>query len=94
MIYFFGGKDASEKAKKLVDSLLEKKPETSIFYFDDENYKEGEWIQSKAAQGLFSEQHIVYSRNLSLVNDAVTNIKKDIKDLVLSKNIFKFYIIF
>lgn len=85
MIYFFYGdsKKAGEKAKNLVDSLLKKKPDASIFVLNDENCKEEVLQELTQSSALFENKYIVRMKNV--LNDITLGSLKEMKN---SENIF------
>lgn len=89
MLYFFYGdsQKANEKAKGLVNKMLEKKPDAELFVIDEESLSEGllqEMIQSSA---LFQNKYIVRIKSIqeSGARNQILNFLKEIKE---SENIF------
>jgi DNA polymerase III delta subunit len=63
MIYFFYGSDtdtARAKAHALMDGLLAKKPDASLFKFDADNFNTAEFDALSGSMGLFESNNIIF----------------------------------
>lgn len=86
MIYFFYGdsKKAGDKAKTLVDSLLKKKPDASLFVVDEENCNKETFQEMTQSSALFENRYVVRLKQV-LEKETVLNFLKEMKN---SENIF------
>lgn len=90
MIYFFFGDDseAREKARQLLHSLAEKKPDAPRFVFDALTWSEAAFDELLSAQGLFTPKSLVYCNKVSENALAREFISRGIQALRESPNIF------
>ncbi|MCB9806067.1 hypothetical protein H6775_02815 [Candidatus Nomurabacteria bacterium] len=91
MLYFTHGTDTQksiEKTQTLIDSLLAKKPNASLFKLTTENWDLASFQEFLAGQALFENKYIVYISRI-LEDSEISNIVLDsVKDLQESENIF------
>jgi len=93
MIYLLYGENedkAREKAHKLLNSLLSKKPDANLFQIDSDNFDEASFEEYVKGQSLFEKRYIVYCNKISENSEALSFIKERIKDIAASDNIFIF----
>lgn len=89
MLYFFYGdsKKASDKANEIIDKMLDKKPDASVFVIDDENCSEGILQEMTRSRMLFQNRYIVRVKRIenSEKREVIFKFLKEIKE---SENIF------
>jgi DNA polymerase III delta subunit len=89
MLYFFYGESqkSNEKAKGLVDKMLEKKPDAEFFVIDEENLSQGLLQEMTQSSALFQNKYIVRIKRIE--DKAKKEILMDfLKELKESENIF------
>lgn len=93
MIYFFYGRDrekAKAKSGELVRSFLKRKPNTSIFKINSENFNPNHFDEFIGGQGLFTRNHVVFFDRVFENEDQGKLIISKIKEVAESPNIFIF----
>jgi hypothetical protein len=93
MLYFFHGTDAkkaSDKANALIQKMLDKKPNASLFNIDDENCKEGTLQEMTQSSALFQNKYIVRIKRTEN-REQRTVIISFLKEIKESENIFIWY---
>ncbi len=91
MLYFFHGIDsqkAGEKANSLIQKMLDKKPDASLFVINSDNCNESSFQEMTQSSALFENKYIVYVKRLldeKNTSEVVLNFLKEIKE---SENIF------
>lgn len=95
MLYLFHGTDeitTGKKAHSLMDSLLKRKPDASLFELTDETFAtnegKGKLEELIGGQGLFSNKYIVFLNKLLKNVDAKEAVMEKIKEIAKSENIF------
>lgn len=91
MLYFTYGTDTTksvEKTKKLIESLLAKKPDASFFKITTENWNTANLQELIAGQALFENKYIVYISRV-LEDSGISQIVLDsVKEMQESDNVF------
>lgn len=87
MIYIFYGDKTLSKFTNLIDKLLIKKPDASVFKINSESFKEDQLEELIGGQGLFEKKYVV-SLNGVLKEESILSSLKEIKE---SENIFVFW---
>ncbi len=90
MLFVIHGTDnvkVADKTAKLVASLLSKKPDAQVFYFDDGELEEAELDALTGAQGLFVEKHIVVLKQPFINEQAKEVVLKRLPLFKASQNI-------
>ncbi len=93
MFYLFCGSDRDKvkfKADKLLQSLLLKKPDVSLFRLDDENWQQDVFEELIAGQTLFEKKYIVFGYGVLKNKEAEDFIVQSVEDISASANIFIF----
>ncbi|HAO64467.1 TPA: hypothetical protein DCQ44_00610 [Candidatus Taylorbacteria bacterium] len=91
MIYLFYGQDidlARRKANGVVDSLLKKRPDASLFRLDSDTWQEAAFDEYIGGQGLFSQKYIVVLDRLFEKKELKEYVVDHLKELKASDNIF------
>ena len=91
MIYFYHGTDmdkSREKAHALADSLLQKKPDASLFKMNSENFDIPKLQEYMGSQGLFSSKYIVFLDRLCENKEIKDDFLDKLKEIKESENIF------
>jgi len=91
MLYVIYGSDAIKVHKKssdLIQTLLKKKPDASLFKLTTENWSLAELQELIGGQGLFSNKYIVHLSRLLEDESIGDELLKYIKDIHESENIF------
>ncbi len=87
MIYVFHGNKTLSKFTKLIESLLKKKPDASVFKINSESFSEDQLKELIQGQGLFEKKYIV-SLNGVLQEEEILS---KLKEIAASENIFVFW---
>ncbi len=93
MIYLLYGSDAKgarNKARQLINSLKEKKPNASFFRLHSENWQKTLFQEYIVSQGLFENKFIVFLDNLLAREDSKEDILSNLEKVSNSDNIFIF----
>jgi len=91
MLYLFYGSDiknAREKVRDLVASLLKRKPDASRFRLDKETFTEDAFKEYLGSQGLFSLRCIVVLDRVFESEEGRESVVESVKDMSSSNNIF------
>jgi len=91
MIYFYYGTDiekARQKSLELIQSLLKRKPDASLFKIDSEHFDVNIIKEYIEGQGLFSEKYIVFFDKICEKKETKEIFLDLIKEISESKNIF------
>jgi len=91
MLYFFYGidsKKASDKANTLINKMLEKKPDVSLFVIDDENFSRDLFQEMTQSIALFQNKYIIHVKRILDTKDFEDTILKLLKEIKESENIF------
>lgn len=91
MLYVIHGTDAVKvhgKSAQLVQSLLAKKPDASLFKLNTENWSVSEIQELVGGQGLFSDKYIVQLSRLLESDEISEELMIYLKDIHQSENIF------
>jgi len=94
MFYLFHGSDLEKvktKADQLVASLLDKKPNVSLFKFNRENWQQNIFEESISGQTLFDKKYLVVGAGVLGNKEALEFLIANIDGVVASPNIFIFY---
>jgi hypothetical protein len=91
MLYFFHGENSKEgraKAGEMMNGLLKKKPDASVFRLTVENWNPASFEEYLGGQGLFNNKFIVFLDNL--LEDAVIKetVLENLVKIKQSQNIF------
>jgi DNA polymerase III delta subunit len=84
MIYFLYGSDSAKaraKAHDLINGLLAKKPDASLFKFDSESFEPSEFDALSGGIGLFEKNHILFLDRVLENADAEEFVLSKLKDL-------------
>ena len=87
MIYVFHGSKTLDKFNKLIESLLKKKPDASIFKINSESYSPDSLQELIQGQGLFEKKYVVSLNGLLQEEEILSNLK----EIAESENIFVFW---
>jgi len=93
MLYFIYGENemkGREKLHQLLDSLLAKKPDASVFNIDSESFNEAQIDELVEGQGLFEQKYIVFLNKVFQNKEAKEIILGKLKEIAKSQNIFLF----
>lgn len=93
MFYLFCGSDRDRvrlKADKLLQSLLLKKPDVSLFRLDDENWRQDVFEELITGQTLFEKKYIVFGVGVLKNKEAEDFIIRSVEEISASDNIFIF----
>lgn len=93
MLYSFYGTDLIKSRKKyqaLLDALLVKNPQAELFLVNKENFDRGRFEELIVGQTLFYSKYLVGCDNLLDDIEILTAVKKHIKDIAASANVFVF----
>ena len=93
MIYIIYGSDqkkASAAFSKLIDRLVERKPDASLVRVQNETFSNEELDELVGGQGLFEQKCIVAARGLLSNKDLRDVLVKRMKEIAASENIFIF----
>lgn len=90
MIYFLHGQPNKifEKAGQIINSMLAKKPDASVFKINSENFNEDELKELIGGQALFNQKYIVTLSRLLEVPEAEDFLMNNLKELAESENVF------
>ena len=91
MIYLFYGQDteqARRKADGVVASLLQKRPDASLFRLDSDSWQEAAFDEYVGGQGLFAQKYIVVLDQLFENKEIKEYVIERLKALKASDNIF------
>lgn len=91
MIYLFYGQDidqARRKVNTVVDSLLKKRPDASLFRLDSDTWQEAAFDEYVGGQGLFVQKYIVVLDRLFEKKEIKEYVVDRLKVLKESNNIF------
>lgn len=91
MIYLFYGQDteqARHKANGVVESLLKKRPDASLFRLDSDTWQEAAFDEYVGSQGLFAQKYIVVLDRLFEKKEIKEYVVERLKILKASENIF------
>ena len=91
MIYLFYGQDidqARRKANGVVESLLKKRPDASLFRLDSDTWQDSAFDEYVGGQGLFSQKYIVVLDRLFEKKELKEYVVERLKILKASDNIF------
>ena len=91
MIYLFYGQNieqARHKANGVVESLLKKRPDASLFRLDSDNWQENAFDEYVGGQGLFVQKYIVVLDCLFEKKEIKEYVVERLKVLKASENIF------
>lgn len=77
-----------EKAHALADSLLQKKPDASLFKMNSENFDIPKLQEYMGSQGLFSSKYIVFLDRLCENKEIKDDFLDKLKEIKESENIF------
>ena len=91
MIYLFYGPDtekARQKANSVVESLLKKRPDASLFRLDSDSWQEAAFDEYVGGQGLFVNKYIVFLDQLFEKKEIKEYVVDRLKELKSSENIF------
>lgn len=91
MIYLFYGNDierARHKANGVVESLLKKRPDASLFRLDSDTWQEAAFDEYVGGQGLFVQKYIVVLDRLFEKKEIKEYVIERLKILKTSENIF------
>lgn len=91
MLYFLHGSDATQSRKKLhdlVDSLLKKKPDASVFRMEAEGWDAARFEELLGGQGLFEHKYIVVLDKVFEHATAKDDVLGALKALKESDNVF------
>lgn len=84
MLYVIYGKDSQKSRKKLselVDSLLKKRPDASLFRLTQDNWSKGAFEELIQSQGLFLPKYIIVLDQLLGRSDAAEVVMGQVKEL-------------
>lgn len=87
MIYVFHGSKTLDKFNKLIENLLKKKPDASIFKINSESYSPDSLQELIQGQGLFEKKYVVSLNGLLQEEEILSNLK----EIAESENIFVFW---
>lgn len=87
MIYVFYGEKTLDKFNNLIESLLKKKPDASIFKINSESFSPDSLVELTQGQGLFEKKYIVSLNGVLQEEEILSNLK----DISESENIFVFW---
>ena len=91
MIYLFYGQNteqARHKANSVVESLLKKRPDASLFRLDSDTWQEAAFDEYVGGQGLFVQKYIVVLDRLFEKKEIKEYVVERLKILKESENIF------
>jgi DNA polymerase III delta subunit len=91
MIYFLYGEEsdkAREKAHELMDALLKKRPDASLFHLDAESWTAEEMERLIGGSGLFQSNYIVFLNGVLENSEAEDLVLSRLKELEESPNVF------
>ena len=91
MIYLLYGTKPDEsriKANALVDSLLKKRPDASLFRLDSDSWQEVAFDEYVGGQGLFVQKYIVFLDRLFEKKEIKEYVVERLKEFKASDNIF------
>lgn len=91
MFYFIYGSDSikvSEKAKNLVDGMLSKKPDASLFKLTSDRWSSAEFQELIAGQALFESKYIVQISRILDEKEANEVVMENLEALKNSDNVF------
>jgi len=90
MLYFLYGDvpKAADKARSMVEALLNKQPDAARFKIDSQNWVEGEMEGLLHGQGLFSQRYIIELRHLLETADTADSVISFLPEIAQSENIF------
>lgn len=91
MLYFLHGSNkdkAREKARELMEGLVKKRPEASLFKLETENFNSAQLEELVGGQGLFSNKYIVFLDGLFENAEIKEQVLKFYKEISESENIF------
>lgn len=91
MLYFIHGTDISksaDKTKSLIDAMLKKKPDASIFKLTYDNWDTSQFQELLVGQALFENKYIVQLSRLLDDKDAKEVVLDSLKEIKESDNIF------
>lgn len=93
MFYFLYGENeikGREKLHNLLDSLIAKKPNASIFNIDPDSFEESQIDELIEGQGLFEQKYIVFLNKVFQNKNTKEVVLGKLKDIAKSQNIFLF----
>lgn len=93
MIYFLYGEneiESREKLHKLLDFLVTKKPDASVFTIDTDSFNEAQIDELVESQGLFEQKYIVFLNKIFQDKKVKEIILGKLKEIAKSQNIFLF----
>jgi len=93
MLYFLHGENeikGREKLHNLLDSLITKKPDVSVFNIDSVSFNEAQIDELIEGQGLFEQKYIVFLDKVFQNKEAKEIVLGKLKDIAKSQNIFLF----
>jgi hypothetical protein len=90
MLYFIHGDPNKifEKAQKMADMLLKKKPDAAFFKLNLDNFSEDKMTELLGGQGLFANKYIVSMSRLLEKSETADFILDHLKEIKESENIF------
>jgi DNA polymerase III delta subunit len=91
MYYFLHGEDtkkAVDKAKQMVDSMVSKKPNASVFKLDEFNWESSLYQELLGGQALFENKYIVMISRVFDNPEAKDTLLDSLKELKNSENVF------
>lgn len=87
MIYVFHGQKTLPKFTNLVQSLLKKKPDASVYKIDSESFSSNSLQELIQGQGLFEKKYVVSLNGVLQEEEILSNLK----EIAESENIFVFW---
>lgn len=90
MLYVIHGKETQKSRKKLtelVDSLLKKRPDASLFRLNSENWSQSALDELIQSQGLFLPKYIIVLDQLLANADSAATVLDRIKELAQSEHV-------
>lgn len=90
MLYFIYGdpNKSFEKATKLVDSMLAKKPDAEVFKINSDNFDTGKLDELISGQSLFAKKYIVQISRILESDEAGEVLLEKLPEIQKSENIF------